>query len=74
MVATTYSWSPIHKSYIVPFNILFVTISVIGLPSMFAAVPVEVGIRPSLLISQTDTGIAILAGKTFPFLPVTGPF
>jgi hypothetical protein len=71
MVATTYSRSPIRKSNIVPFCILFVAMSVIGLPSIFAAVRVEAGIRPSLWISQTDAGIAILAGKTFPFLPVT---
>jgi len=45
--------------------------SVIGLSSIFAVAPVEAGIRPSLWISQTDAGIAILAGKTFPFPPVT---
>ena len=71
MMATTYSWSLIRKSHIVPFCILFVTMSVIDLRSIFAAAPVEAGIRQSLLISQTNAGIAILAGKTFPFLPVT---
>ena len=71
MEATTYSWSPIQKPNIVPFCILFVTVSVIDLPSVFAAILVEAGIRLSLRISDANTGITTLAGKTFPFLRVT---
>jgi len=73
MEATTYSWSPIQKPNIVPFCILFVTVSVIDLPSVFAAILVEAGIRLSLRISDANTGITTLAGKTFPFLPATAP-